>query len=200
MQRRQLTGYLIMTMLIIESHEGRTMTRSTEDRARAAAAQRRGWNADATRVKRADHLSREGCEVLAVLPTDRASHGAVYFAVLPDGSLAGDDVRGDAAAAAVLMACGRGAPAQWWAQIMAAFGTGVGGTLVTAEGNPSAVRKIRDLEVEFEPAVLTAGAGGGFELSFFAYDPDRAKPHRVQARLGADGSLDIQRRELPVRR
>lgn len=188
-----------MTTLCIDSREGLAMTRTIEDRARDAAAQRRGWKPATVRVKHVQRLSRDGCAVYAAMPTDRTAHAAAYFAELADGRLAGDDPRGDAAAAAVLRACGHGAPADWWAQIVSSFGDSVGGAVLTADGDPYAIRRLRERGVAFEPPALKAGAGGATELRFFAVEPDRDALLHVLARLGADGRLEVERRELPAR-
>ena len=92
-----------------------TVPASVAARVRKAVKARYEWSSYDIVVKFDDERSRGACMVYSAYQPDVLDQPAVQFAVLPDGRLAGDDPQSDAAAAAVLLGCDRGADADWWA-------------------------------------------------------------------------------------
>jgi hypothetical protein len=178
------------------SAEGKAMmSEATRDRIVAAAAKDQRWNAAQVKLVPKEELDRAGCSFYAAVPEDRAAHAPGYFGLLPDGRVVGIDLRGDDAAAALLAACGREAPADWWATVVARFSDRIGGSVLTESGNPFGIRKVRERGATFAPPALRRSAEGT-ELSFFVYDAELQVPHQVQALLSADGKLRVESKAL----
>jgi hypothetical protein len=176
--------------------EGKKMiSEETRDRIVAAAAKDQRWNAAKVKLMPKVELDRAGCSFYMAVPEDRAVAAPGYFGLLPDGRVAGIDVRGDDAAAALLSACGKEAPADWWATVVLRFGNSIGGSLLTADGNPFGIRKVGERGGKFTPPTLNRSATGA-ELSFFVYDADLQVPHQVSAQLSADGKLRVNSKAL----
>jgi hypothetical protein len=171
------------------------MSEATRDRIVAAAAKDQRWNAAKVKLVPKAELDRAGCSFYAAVPEDRAVSAPGYFGLLPDGRVAGIDVRGDDAAAALLAACGREAPADWWATVVARFSSSIGGSVLTEDGNPFGIRKVRERGATFAPPTLNRGTTGA-ELSFFVYDAELQVPYQVRAQLSADGKLRVDSKAL----
>ncbi|MEP7044877.1 MAG: hypothetical protein ABI843_17575 [Dokdonella sp.] len=167
-----------------------TMDEVTRERMAAAAARTYHWIAADVEVRPNDELDRDGCHFFMAIDTNAASHAVGNYALLADGRLAGVDITGNAAAAALLKACGRGASADWWASVVVRFSEQVGGLVLTADGNPFAIRKIKDAGVEFVPPALERD-GDATRLAFFVMDVGLNQPSHVQADLSASGTLDV---------
>jgi hypothetical protein len=176
--------------------EGRTMmSEATRDRIVAAAAKDQHWNAAKVKLMPKEELDRPGCSFYVAVPEDRAVPAPGYFGLLPDGRVAGIDVRGDDAAAALLNACGKEAPADWWANVVVRFSGSIGGSVLTADGNPYGIRKVRERGGSFAPPALSRGPAGA-ELVFFSYDAELQVPYQVHAQLSAEGKLRIDSKAL----
>lgn len=171
------------------------MSEATRERIVAAAAKDQHWDAAKVKVMPKTELDRAGCSFYTAVPEDRAVSAPGYFGLLPDGRVAGIDVRGDDAAAALLTACGREAPADWWAIVVARFSDSIGGSVLTAGGNPFGIRKVRERGATFAPPTLSRSATGDV-LSFFVYDAELQVPHQVRALLSADGKLRVDSKAL----
>lgn len=171
------------------------MSESTRERIVAAAAKELHWNAARVKLVPKQELDRDGCSFYAAVPEDRAVSAPGYFGLLPDGRVIGIDVRGDEAAAALLTACGKEAPADWWATVVARFSQSIGGSVLTADGNPFGIRKVRERGANFAPPSLTRNAAGA-ELSFFVYDAELQIPYQVHAKLSAEGQLRVDAKPL----
>ncbi|HEY0230518.1 MAG TPA: hypothetical protein VGC55_04650 [Dokdonella sp.] len=166
------------------------MDEVTRERMVAAAARTYRWSAADVEVRPHEELDRAGCRFFIAVNTREPAHVVGNYALLPDRRLAGVNPTGNAAAAALLQACGQGAPADWWADVLVRFSDQVGGLVLTADGNPFAIRKVKDAGVEFAAPVLTRD--DATRLSFFVMDIGLGVPSRVQAVLSDDGTLDIQ--------
>jgi hypothetical protein len=171
------------------------MTEVTRERIVAAAAKDQRWNAAKVKLMPKTELDRPGCSFYMAVPEDRAASAPGYFGLLPDGRVAGIDVRGDDAAAALLAACGKEAPAEWWATVVLRFSSSIGGSLLTAGGNPFGIRKVGERGATFAPPTLNR-SGTGTELNFFVYDADLQVPHQVRALLSAEGKLRVESKAL----
>ena len=171
------------------------MTEATRERIVAVAAKDQHWNAATVKLVPKAELDRAGCSFYTAVPQDRAVSAPGYFGLLPDGRVVGIDVRGDDAAAALLTACGRDAPADWWATVIARFSDSIGGSVLTADGNPFGIRKVRERGATFVPPTLNRSAAGA-ELSFFVYDAELQVPHQVHALLTAEGKLRVDSKAL----
>lgn len=171
------------------------MSEATHGRIVAAVAKAQQWNAAKIELLPKAELDRAGCSFYTAVPQDRAISTPGYFGLLPDGRVAGMDVLGDDAAAALLTACGREAPADWWAAVIVRFSRSIGGSVLTADGNPFGIRKVRERGALFAPPVLSRGAAGT-EIRFFVYDPQVQTPHQVRALLAVDGKLQIESKAL----
>ncbi len=171
------------------------ISETTRERIVAAAAKNQQWNAAKIKLMPKAELDRAGCSFFTAVPEDRATSAPGYFALLPDGKVAGIDLRGDAAAAALLATCGKEAPADWWATVIARFSDSIGGSVLTADGNPYGIRKVRERGATFAPPALSRSAAGT-ELSFFVYDAELQVPHQVHALLSADGKLRVDSKVL----
>jgi hypothetical protein len=171
------------------------ISEETRGRIVAAAAKDQRWNAAKVKLMPKAELDRPGCSFYTAVPEDRAVSAPGYFGLLPDGRVAGIDVRGNDAAAALLAACGKEAPADWWATVIARFSDSIGGSVLTAAGNPFGIRKVGERGATFAPPTLSRSAKGT-ELSFFVYDADLQVPHQVRAALSVDGKLQVDSRAL----
>lgn len=171
------------------------MSEATRDRIVAAAAKDQRWNAAQVKLVPKAELDREGCAFYAAVAEDRAAPAPGYFGLLPDGRVAGIDLRGDDAAAVLLASCGRDAPADWWATVVARFSGSIGGSVLTQEGNPYGIRRVRERGATFAPPALTRSPAGA-ELAFFSYDAELKQPYQVRAMLSPDGKLKVESRAL----
>ena len=171
------------------------MSEALRDRIVTAAAKSQRWNAAQIKLIPKADLNRAGCSIYTAVPEDRAPSAPGYFGLLPDGRVAGIDLLGDEAAAALLQACGSDAPADWWAAMIVRFSRSIGGLVLTADGNPFGIRRVRERGATFSPPTLKRTAAG-VEIGFFVYDAELQQPYQVQARLGADGRLLIQSQAL----
>ena len=167
------------------------MDTSTRDRIAAAAARDHQWKAGDVDVRANEELDKAGCSFFVAVNARQPSHDVGNYALLGDGRIAGVDVSGNAAAAELLKACGKEASADWWAAVVARFSNQVGGLVLTADGNPFAIRKIRDAGVEFKAPSLVRGAGAA-TLTFFTMDIDANQAHQATATLAADGTLSVR--------
>lgn len=191
---------LLLGLMIGSAWAGGNRLNTAHDRMAAAAAETHRWKATDVRVEPQQTLDRAGCTFFVAAPTDRAAHESATFAVLPDGRIAGVDLRGDDAAAAVLAECGGEAPADWWASVLTRLSASVGGMVLTADANPYALRKVRDSGAAFSPPALKRGARGT-EISFFVLDVGLGAPAQVHAVLDGDGALQVATQSLrPARR
>jgi hypothetical protein len=176
--------------------DGRTaLSAETRGRIVAFAAQDQRWNVAKVRLMPKAELDRAGCSFYIVVPEDRVVSAPGYFALLPDGQVAGIDVRGDTAAAALLTACGKEAAADWWATVVVRFSNRVGGSLLTANGNPFGIRKVGERGAAYAPPRLN-GTAAGTALSFFVYDAELGVAHQVRALLSVEGGLRVDSKAL----
>ncbi|MCK6550550.1 hypothetical protein L6R52_32230, partial [Myxococcota bacterium] len=100
-----------------------------------------------------------------------------------------------AGAATVLRTCGRGAPAEWWAQVVTRLSGRVRGVVVDPVNAPSAIRKLRAAGREWAPPALKVGPGST-TLTFFTIEYERGVPYEVVAKLPSRGELTVELREL----
>lgn len=175
--------------------DGRTaMDKAMRERVVAAAAQAHGWKAADLDVRPNEELDRAGCRFYLVV-NETPAHAVGNYAVLPDHRVAGVDVRGNEAAALLLRQCGGDAPADWWASVVTRFSDDIGGLLLTADGNPFAIRKVREAGATFTPPTLVR-ADDGARLSFFVIDVGIDTPYRVEVTLPAQGPISISSQPL----
>lgn len=179
-----------LTLALPYANGREPMDDATRGRIAAAAAQAYDWKAADVEVRPHEELDRGGCHFYIALDTSGPAHAVGNYAVLDDRRIAGVDVRGNAAATLLLRQCGKDAPADWWASVVARFSGEVGGLVLTADGNPFAIRKIKDAGVAFAPPALVR-EGDATTLSFFVMDVGIDTPYRVQAVLPAEGPLAI---------
>lgn len=171
------------------------MSEATRERIVAAAAKDQRWSADKVRLVPKSELDRAGCSFYAAVPEDRAAPMPGYFGLLPDGRVAGIDLRGDDAAAVLLHTCGKEAPADWWATVVVRFSSSIGGAVLTADGNPYGIRRVRERGAEFAPPAVSRN-GAAAELRFFTYDAELKVPYQVRAELSAEGRLKVDAKAL----
>jgi hypothetical protein len=194
---RVLAALLGLASGLAHSDGSRAMDTSTRDRIVAAAARDHRWNAADVDVRDNAELDRGACRFFLAVNAKVPSHDVGNYAQLGDGRVAGVDVSGNDAAAAILKACGADAPADWWASVVARFSGDVGGLVLTADGNPFAIKKIRDAGVDFKPPALTR-SGDAATLTFFTMDIGANRAFLATATLSASGVLTVQTK--PVKR
>ena len=167
------------------------MDDSTRDRIVAAAAREHGWKAADVDVRTNEELDKAGCSFFVAVNARAPSHDVGNYAVLDDGRIAGVDPTGNAAAAALLKGCGKEASADWWAAVVARFSGDVGGLVLTSDGNPFAIKRIRDAGIEFKPPSLVRGAGAA-TLTFFTMDVNANQAFLATAVLSEAGTLSVR--------
>ena len=151
-----------------------------------------GWNPGDVQVDAVSRLDRNGCMFYRASNTARLDSQPAEYVVLPDGQLVG---AGGTSAATVLQACGKNAPAEWWAQVITRFSGKVRGVVADPETTPSALRKIREAGGEYAPPTLTTDAGST-KITFYTMHYELSTPYEVKAVLSGDGALRIDTRKI----
>lgn len=154
-----------------------------------AAARDHGWRLADVKVGELKDLKRGGCAFFRASDPTRLDQAPADYAVLPSGQVAQD-------VGQVLRKCGQGAPAEWWAQVIARLG-GVRGILVDQHA-PSALRKLRAAGAEWAPPALKA-TRAGTALRFFTTDYESGAVFQVQATLPSLGPLVVEQEQVVPR-
>lgn len=164
-----------------------------EDAVRTLAAQEFDWSQGDIEVVPIQGLtSRQGCQFFSAR-NPRLLDGPVYgYAVLPDRTMLGP--RQEGRAARILLACGEGGDALWWATVVARFG-GTGGGLLVDEHAPSAIRRLKASGVADHRPTLARSAAGTV-VTFYTQDYSRSQTWRVRATLTPGGELVLDRQML----
>lgn len=155
-----------------------------------AAAKDFGWDPGDVQVATVGKLDRNNCTFFRATNTAQKDRAPAEYAVLPNG-----EVVGAKNAAAVLNACGRGAPAEWWAQVVTRLSGEVRGVVVDPKNAPSALRKIRAAGNEWSPPALRS-TGTSTTVSFYTIHYEEGAPYEVNAALSASGALTVETRKL----
>lgn len=149
-----------------------------------------GWDAGDVQVSAVNKLDRDHCSFFRATNTAQKDRAPAEYVVLPNGEVAGSKK-----AAAVLKACGRGAPAEWWAQVVTRLSGEVRGVVVDPQHAPSALRKIRAAGGEWSPPELRSTTSST-TVSFYTIQYEEGVPYAVSAALSNKGALTVESRKL----
>lgn len=171
-----------------------TNPNTKQERAAAVA----GWKAQDVDVLDNNGLNRAGCRFYNAVHKTRMDGVTIELAELPDGKVvasAPGRSEDTAAAANILAQCGTGAPADWWAEVVARFaGQSLGRVVKTREAAYD-VGEIEDHGAVFrEPTLEHDGANA--RLSFYAIRYEPNQPFRVSAMLSGPTSLTVSAEPL----
>jgi len=151
-----------------------------------------GWNPGDVQIGSVSRLDRNGCMFYRATNTARLDSQPAEYVALPDGQVVG---AGETSAATVLQACGKDAPAEWWAQVITRFSDKVRGVVADPETTPSALRKIREAGGEYTPPTLSTDAGST-KITFYTMHYEESAPYEVKAVLSSDGTLRVDTRKV----
>ena len=160
----------------------------------AAAAKRGGeWQAADVGVEPAEipGLDRNGCIfMVAINNTHVKDFILLYYALLPDGRIAGADITGNAAAATVLRVCSQQADANWWADVVACLSEDATGVMPVIYGVPNVFADLVRAGLDVKPPTL-ARSEGATTVEFFARPLELQWPLHIKATLPDQGDLMI---------
>ena len=137
--------------------------------------------------------ARQACRFFQARNLKLVGGPAYGYAVLPDQTVLGPRDKGRAAR--ILVACGEGADAPWWANVVARFGDDACGLLVD-EYAPSAIRGIRASGAQDHRPVLSRTVAGT-TVNFYTHDVSLGQTWHVRATLTQAGELRVDRQMIP---
>lgn len=145
-----------------------------------------GWQPDDIELVADGKLDRAGCRFHTALHRKLHDAPALALATLPDGSVvaAGDN----AGTARLLGACGGDAQPEWWAEVVARFGTDAAGKVVRPS-NAADIEAIEQRGGRYRAPDLSRD-GDATVVTFLAIQYEPKRPSAVTARL-ENGALEV---------
>jgi hypothetical protein len=154
-----------------------------------------GWKVEEMRVDEVERLRRQSCSFYTVGQTVRPVPYEANYALIGGRQVVG---AGDGdTAARILDACGAGAPADWWAEIVARFHRDVGNGIVLTDEQrrPDITRQLAAAGRTFERPAL---ADGRLPLTFLLLNPETYIVYRIQAVRNANGAVEVSKTKVPA--
>lgn len=159
--------------------------RATKNLVLRTAVKEHGWKPGDVRIGAVEKLERNGCSFYRATNTAQVGRPPSEYALLPNGEIVGAN-----GAEKVLRACGKDAPAEWWAQVVTRLSGKVRGLVVAPRSAPTAVRKMRAAGKEWTPPKMVAAAGTT-SLVFYTMHYEEGVPYEVKVALPAKGALSV---------
>jgi hypothetical protein len=195
LRSRQVLGVACWAALCAGAAERPKMDDTIQRQVAQAALAEHGWKPDEVRVDAVEGLGRQGCAVYTVAHTVKPLSYQGVYAVLPGGRLVGR--KDPLALEAVLDACGAGAPAIWWAEVVTWFHPrlGAGVALRDEQHKPSVTRKLAARGQPFTAPAL--GSEGGTQvLRFLLLEPEANLVFEVRATRAPGGPVELTQTQV----
>jgi hypothetical protein len=190
--------FLLLTLLAWSCNattvEEKRMDKNIQDKLIDAVHSDFDWKKNEIRIDEVDRLKRGPCSFYT------AGHLVRPIAYVPNYAVIGGEQVLNAAdknVSKILDACGKDAPAGWWAEIITRFhqDLGAGIVLENASENSAAIRKISEAKREFM-APAFGSEKGSKTISYYLLEPEGFLVFFVKAYKNTDGSVTVERTEV----
>jgi hypothetical protein len=181
---------LLMVNCGIASVEEKKMDQKIQDLIVQKVHKEQGWKTDEVRVDEVERLRHGSCTFYTAGHTVRPLSYQLNYAVLKGDTVI--SLVDDKAVSKIVEACGKDAPAGWWAEIVTRFHQDLGSGVVLhdAKQNTGAVAKIETAKKEFAPPTF-GNEKGSKTVTFYMLEPESFLIYSVNATFNPDGIVAV---------